>query len=122
MPDPVTSVPTTGHLDPGAQPESDDDPAPVWEALRSVIDPELGINLVDLGLVYDVVIRDGIGYVTLTTTTPACPIGAFLEDQVRFAVQRLPGILGAEVEVVHEPPWSPALMSDAARRLLGWPG
>lgn len=100
----------------------DDDPGPVRAALRTVIDPELGINLVDLGLVYDVAVVDGIAYVTLTTTTPACPIGAFLEDQVRFAVLRLPGILGVEVEIVHEPHWSPALMSDDARRILGWPG
>jgi metal-sulfur cluster biosynthetic enzyme len=100
----------------------DDDEGPVRDALRSVIDPELGINLVDLGLVYDVAVSDGIAYVTLTTTTPACPIGGFLEDQVRFAVLRLPGILGVETEIVHEPRWSPALMTDHARRLLGWPG
>ncbi len=100
----------------------DDDPAPVLEALRSVIDPELGVNLVDLGLVYEVAVSDGIAYITLTTTTPACPIGDYLEDQVRWAVLRLPGILGVEVQVVHEPRWTPALMSDAARKVLGWPG
>ncbi len=100
----------------------DDDPAPVMEALRGVIDPELGINLVDLGLVYDVAVSDGIAYITLTVTTPACPLGNYLEDQVRWAVLRLPGILGVEVEVVLEPRWSPALMSDAARRTLGWAG
>lgn len=98
----------------------EDDPAPVREALRSVIDPELGINLVDLGLVYDVTVTDGVSYVTLTTTTPACPIGSFLEDQVRWAVLRLPGVLGVEVTMVHEPRWTPALMSDAARATLGW--
>lgn len=139
MPDPLTSDPATAQpaapgaapglgAAPGADPGLavflglDDDPAPVHAALRTVIDPELGINLVDLGLVYDVAVSDGIAYVTLTTTTPACPIGAFLEDQVRFAVLRLPGILGVEVEIVHEPRWSPALMSDDARRTLGWPG
>ena len=102
--------------------ELDDDPAPVMEALRAVIDPELGINLVDLGLVYDVAVSDGIAYITLTVTTPACPLGNYLEDQVRWAVLKLPGILGVEVEVVLEPRWSPALMSDAARRTLGWTG
>ena len=100
----------------------DDDPAPVMEALRGVIDPELGINLVDLGLVYDVAVSDGIAYITLTMTTPACPLGNYLEDQVRWAVLKLPGILGVEVEVVLEPRWTPALMSDAARRTLGWTG
>lgn len=98
----------------------DDDPEPVREALRSVIDPELGVNLVDLGLIYDVAVTDGIAYVTITTTTPACPIGSFLEDQVRWAVLRLPGILGVEVVLVHEPRWTPAMMSDAARKVLGW--
>lgn len=98
----------------------DDDTAPVWAALRTVIDPELGINLVDLGLVYGVSVTDGIAYVTLTVTTPACPIGTYLEDQVRWAVLRLDGILGVEVTVVHQPPWTPALMSDAARQILGW--
>ena len=97
-----------------------DDAAPVWAALRTVIDPELGINLVDLGLVYRVTVTDGIAYITLTVTTPACPIGSYLEDQARWAVLRLDGILGVEVEVVHDPPWTPALMSDDARRILGW--
>ena len=83
---------------------------------------ERGINLVDLGLVYDVAVSDGIAYITLTVTTPACPLGNYLEDQVRWAVLKLPGILGVEVEVVLEPRWSPALMSDAARRTLGWTG
>jgi metal-sulfur cluster biosynthetic enzyme len=98
----------------------DDDAAPVWAALRTVIDPELGINLVDLGLVYRVTVTDGIASITLTVTTPACPIGSYLEDQVRWAVLRLDGILGVEVEVVLDPPWTPALMSDHARQLLGW--
>jgi metal-sulfur cluster biosynthetic enzyme len=116
VPDPTTPIGLGRLL------ELDDDPAQIHEALRTVIDPELGINLVDLGLVYDVAMSDGIAYVTLTTTTPACPIGAFLEDQVRFAVLRLPGVLGVEVEIVHEPRWTPALMSESARRTLGWPG
>ena len=122
MPDPTTSVAPGAPVGLGRLLELDDDPVPVREALRAVIDPELGINLVDLGLVYDVAVSDGIAYITLTTTTPACPIGAFLEDQVRFAVLRLPGILGVEVELVHEPRWSPALMSDDARGILGWAG
>lgn len=122
MPDPATPIAPEAPIGLGRLLELDEDPAPVREALRTVIDPEVGINLVDLGLVYDVAVSDGIAYVTITTTTPACPIGAFLEDQVRFAILRLPGILGVEVELVHEPRWSPALMSDDARRILGWAG
>jgi metal-sulfur cluster biosynthetic enzyme len=95
--------------------------APILEALRSVIDPELGVNIVDLGLVYGVQqYDDGDVYVTMTVTTPACPIGSFLEQQVRWAVMSVPGTGAVEVEVVHTPPWSPALMTDDARAILGW--
>lgn len=95
--------------------------APILEALRSVVDPELGVNVVDLGLVYGVrQYDDGDVHVTMTTTTPACPIGSYLEQQVRWAVMSMPGVGDVEVEVVHTPPWSPALMTDTARRVLGW--
>ena len=92
------------------------------EALRGVIDPELGINLVDLGLVYDVAVSDGIAYVTLTVTTPACPPRQLPRGPGPVGRPQAAGILGVEVEVVLEPRWSPALMSDAARRTLGWTG
>jgi metal-sulfur cluster biosynthetic enzyme len=96
--------------------------APILEALRSVVDPELGVNVIDLGLVYNIEQDDdGDVYVTMTTTTPTCPIGSFLEQQVRWAVMSIPGVGAVEVDVVHTPPWSPALMTDAARRTLGWP-
>jgi metal-sulfur cluster biosynthetic enzyme len=101
------------------------DPAtsPILEALRSVVDPELGVNVVDLGLVYGVEqYDDGEVYVTMTTTTPACPIGSFLEQQVRWAVMSIPGVGAVEVDVVHTPTWSPALMTDAAKTALGWSG
>lgn len=95
--------------------------APILEALRSVMDPELGVNIVDLGLVYGVEqYEDGDVYVTMTVTTPACPIGSFLEQQVRWAVMSMPDVGAVEVEVVHTPPWSPTMMSDAARATLGW--
>ena len=96
------------------------DSAPVMDALRTVMDPELGVNVVDLGLVYSVDVFDGDVSVTITTTTPACPIGSFLEDQVRWAVMRIPGVGSVEVDVVHTPPWTPGLMSDQAREVLGW--
>ena len=99
---------------------TDDDTTAAWDALRTVIDPELGVNIVDLGLVYEVVSRGGLLAVTMTTTTPACPIGNFLEDQVRWALLRLPDALDVEVSVTHEPPWSPSMMSGAAKQRLGW--
>jgi len=95
----------------------------VWEALREVIDPELGINIVDLGLVYDVVVRDGRVHVAVTMTTPACPLHAYLTDAIESVLwQKLPRIQGVEVKLVWEPPWHPMMMSEAAKRQLGWNG
>ena len=92
----------------------------VERGLRDVIDPELGINIVDLGLVYGIdVQRTGV-HVRLTMTTPACPLG---EHIVRDAEERLEAIgdLGViQVGLVWDPPWEPSRMSDEARRLLGW--
>jgi metal-sulfur cluster biosynthetic enzyme len=89
--------------------------------LRTVVDPEIGVNVVDLGLVYECDIHAGVAHVLMTTTTPACPIGSFLEDQVRWALLDAPGVVDVEVEITHEPAWSPALMSPAARVALGMP-
>lgn len=96
------------------------EPAEILAALRQVIDPELGVNVVDLGLVYGVGVEDGRARVRLTTTTPACPIGAYLVDEIGWALLSLDGIVDVEVEVTHDPPWSPERMSDAARAMLGW--
>jgi metal-sulfur cluster biosynthetic enzyme len=99
---------------------ADDDAAPVWAALQTVMDPELGVNIVDLGLVYGVEKHAGRVDVVMTMTTPACPIGDYLEDQVRWALLSLPGVLDVTVVVVHNPPWSPDRMNDAAKERLGW--
>ncbi len=89
--------------------------------LRSVIDPELGVNIVDLGLVYDVAIAaDGSVAIEMTLTTPGCPLGGFLEDQIRACLAQLPQVRGVAVRLVWEPPWSPEAMSEAAREQLGW--
>ena len=89
--------------------------------LRTVIDPELGVNIVDLGLVYEIATDDG-GTVTIemTLTTPGCPLGGFLEDQIRACLTALPQVREVRVELVWEPPWEPQAMSDAAREQLGW--
>jgi metal-sulfur cluster biosynthetic enzyme len=90
--------------------------------LRDVIDPELGIDIVDLGLVYGVTVTDGLARVRMTTTTPACPIGTYLTDQIRWALLDLDGVLDVEVELTHDPRWTPDLMSDEAKAQLGWLG
>jgi metal-sulfur cluster biosynthetic enzyme len=89
--------------------------------LRAVIDPELGVNIVDLGLIYGVVIDPPAAVaITMTLTTAGCPMGGFLEDQVRAHLAQLPQVREMDVTVVFSPPWEPELMSDAAREVLGW--
>jgi len=89
-------------------------------ALRDVVDPELGVNIVDLGLVYDVRVSNGHVRITMTMTTPACPLRDYICDLVESAVRsRLADVERVDVEVVDDPPWSEELMSDAARRQLG---
>jgi Predicted metal-sulfur cluster biosynthetic enzyme len=70
---------------------------------RLVIDPELGVNIVDLGLIYGTEVVDGVAHVLVTTTTPACPIGSSLSDQIRWALLGEGGVHDVEVELTHEP-------------------
>jgi metal-sulfur cluster biosynthetic enzyme len=92
----------------------------VLEALKAVIDPELGINIVDLGLVYDVDITEGNVHVTYTLTTMGCPIGPLVEAQMHQLIDPLPGIDSFEAEMVLRPPWSPEMMSEEAKEALGY--
>lgn len=91
----------------------------VRDALREVIDPELGINIVDLGLVYDVEIDDARIQVLMTMTTPACPLGGYLQDLAASTIQsRVPGARDVVVTLVWDPAWDPGMMSAEARRQL----
>jgi metal-sulfur cluster biosynthetic enzyme len=93
----------------------------VWRALRQVNDPELGINIVDLGLVYDVQVNDGNIRVALTMTTPACPLHTYLTSAAESAIwQKVPGAKSVDIRLVWNPPWNPLMMTDAAKRQLGW--
>lgn len=95
----------------------------VREALRSVDDPEVGMNVVDLGLVYRIEVAPDEVRVEMTMTTPACPMGEMLRDSARRAVGALfPDGVGVVVELVWDPPWSPERMSDNAKQTLGWSG
>ena len=92
----------------------------VLEALRNVYDPELGINIVDLGLVYDVAIdAEGGVDITYSLTTMGCPIGPMIEDQMRQFLAGVPGVGEVRPEMVLRPPWSPEMMSDEAKAALG---
>ncbi len=93
----------------------------VRDALRQVIDPELGINIVDLGLVYGVEIDDSRVRVVMTMTSPACPLGDYLKDLVESMVKwRVPGVQDVEIALVWEPAWNADMMSaDAQRQLDG---
>jgi metal-sulfur cluster biosynthetic enzyme len=91
----------------------------VLEALKNVFDPELGINIVDLGLVYEVNAEDGKVHVEYTLTTMGCPIGPLIEQQMNQFVTAVPGVEEFSAEMVLRPPWSPEMMSDEAKAALG---
>ena len=97
-------------------------PEEIRELLREVYDPELGVNIVDLGLVYEIRNDDGDVYIRMTLTTPGCP----LHDTIASAVERLlegqRGIRSVKVDIVWNPPWSPDKMSEEAKRQLGFFG
>jgi metal-sulfur cluster biosynthetic enzyme len=92
----------------------------VLEVLKGVIDPELGINIVDLGLVYRVEIEDGMVVIDYTLTTMGCPIGPLIEQQMQALVAPLEGVRGVHPQMVIRPPWSPELMSEDAKTALGY--
>jgi len=94
--------------------------AQVIEALRTCFDPEIPVNIHELGLIYDVSV-DPAGFVgiRMTLTSPGCPVAASLPVEVENKLSTLPGVAGAKVEVVWEPPWDPSRMSEAAKLQLG---
>jgi metal-sulfur cluster biosynthetic enzyme len=93
----------------------------VRDALRHVVDPELGINIVDLGLVYDVDVSDqGVVHIEYTLTTMGCPIGPLIEQQMQSFLEKVPGVTSVEAEMVLRPPWSPEMMTEEAKAALGY--
>lgn len=95
-------------------------PDAVRKALRGVKDPELGLNIVDIGLVYDIVVSEqGDAHVKMTLTSPGCPSGPEIMEDARMVVQQLEGINSAEVELVWEPYWTPDRMDPRVRAFLG---
>lgn len=94
--------------------------AEAWQHLESVYDPELGINLVDLGLIYGVDVRDGEVKVEMTLTTPGCPMSDTMPAAVERALLMIPGVSQVTVDLVWEPRWDPEMVTERAQRLLGW--
>jgi FeS assembly SUF system protein len=92
----------------------------VIEALKSIYDPEIPVDIYELGLIYDVAIsEDGDAVITMTLTTPHCPVAESMPGEVEMRVLSVPGIRDAEVKLVWDPPWDPSKMSDEARLELG---
>jgi metal-sulfur cluster biosynthetic enzyme len=91
----------------------------ILAALREVIDPEIGCNIVDLGLVYSVVIDGGKVFVSMTLTTPGCPMHESICWGVKEALLNLDGVVEVEVELVWDPPWHPSMMSEVGRASTG---
>jgi FeS assembly SUF system protein len=112
---PVNSVETTGPLDVQDLEEK------VLAALRTCYDPEIPINIYELGLVYDIEITpSGTVTIKMTLTSPACPVAGSLPGEVQAKVQAIPGVTAAKVDLVWDPPWSQDRMSEAAKLQLGF--
>lgn len=111
--------PVNQHAQDGPLPKDELQEA-IIAALKLVFDPEIPVNIYDLGLIYDVQIDDCYNVdVTMTLTTPGCPVAQTFPDTIRMAVESVDGVAEAQVEVVWEPPWTQELMSDAAKLQLG---
>ena len=105
------------------RPEGEDDPEllePVLEALKTVRDPEIPVNIVDLGLIYELVAKKGgIVFVEMTLTTPACPVAQSMPGEIENAISAVPGVSEVRVKLVWSPPWDRDRMSEEARLELG---
>ena len=118
--------PRTGEGDPAPPPDGPSGATPpteerVLEALKHVVDPELGINIVDLGLVYDVEVSEsGAVHIEYTLTTMGCPIGPLIEQQMQSFLAGVEGVNEVEAEMVLRPAWSPEMMSEEAKAALGY--
>ena len=123
--DQATATPAEVPATPGV---ADAEPSPtpivemedVMDALSNVIDPELGLDFVELGLVYGVEVNAGDVHITFTLTTPACPIGPQVTEQMEEFVGELEGVKSVACEMVFVPPWSPERMSEDAKFALGF--
>ena len=91
----------------------------VYDALYNCYDPELPVNIVDLGLIYDVDVDDHNIHVTMTLTAQGCPASGQITEDVQLKLEQIPGAKSAHVQIVWDPPWEPNRMSDTAKKKLG---
>jgi metal-sulfur cluster biosynthetic enzyme len=91
----------------------------VIEAMKQVYDPEIPVNIVDLGLIYNVDVEDGNVSVLMTLTAAGCGMGPFIAQQAEWAVSEVDGVEEVEVEMTFDPPWSPDLITEDGKKLLG---
>lgn len=92
----------------------------VLDKLKNVVDPEIGLNIVDMGLIYDVRIEEGQVFLKMTLTAPGCPLQNTLIEAAELAVKNIEGIKNVRVDLVWDPPWHPSMMSDEAKKRLGF--
>jgi FeS assembly SUF system protein len=114
---PLENAPPTSAEARGAEPSIED---AIVEALKTVYDPEIPVNIYEMGLIYDLNVElGGRVQIKMTLTSPGCPVAGTLPGEVKDKVESVAGVAGAEVEVVWDPVWNPSMMSEAARLQLG---
>ena len=91
----------------------------VKEVLKDVYDPEIPINVLDLGLVYDIQVNEGQVYVKMTLTAPGCPMGTFIAQNAQWRISEIEGVEDVQVEMVFDPPWSFEMITEDGKKLLG---
>jgi metal-sulfur cluster biosynthetic enzyme len=123
-PAPAPSSTLTAPHQAAAQPDDLSQPLSedlVFQALRKCRDPEIPVNIVDLGLIYDVRIAEDLVNVKMTLTTQGCGMGGYISQEAEEQIRTLPGVREAKVEIVWDPPWNPSMISEAGRKVLGLP-
>ena len=91
----------------------------IKEALREVYDPEIPVNVYDLGLIYDVQLNEGQVYVQMTLTAPGCGMGPYIAQNAEWRIAEIEGVEDVEVEMVFDPPWNPEMITEDGKKLLG---
>ncbi len=91
----------------------------IIDVLKTVIDPEIGLDVINLGLVYEIKVNDDNVYIKMTMTTPGCPLTSWILADAENKIKQVPGVKDVQIELVWDPPWSVDRISEEARKLLG---